>query len=45
MVRCTEMEASAAEKRKARQVQLLLYVLTALMIGVPAVVFVVRTLR
>jgi hypothetical protein len=39
LVRCTEMEPTEAEKLKARRVQLFLYVLTALMIGVPVLIF------
>jgi hypothetical protein len=42
LVRCTEMEPSEAEKLKARRVQLLLYVLVALMIGIPLVIFILR---
>lgn len=42
MVRCTQMEPSEAEKLKARRVQLLLYALVALMIGVPLVIFILR---
>lgn len=37
------MEPTDAEKLKARRVQLLLYVLMALMIGVPLVIFVLRS--
>jgi hypothetical protein len=36
------MEPSEAEKLKARRVQLLLYVLVALMIGIPLVIFILR---
>lgn len=43
LVRCTEMEPSEAEKLKARRLQLLLYVLMGLMIGVPIVIYVVRS--
>ncbi len=43
MVRCTEMEPSEAEKLKARRLQLLLYVLMGLMIGVPIAIYVVRS--
>jgi hypothetical protein len=43
LVGCTEMEPSEAEKLKARRVQLILYVLMALMIGIPLAVFVVIT--
>jgi len=35
------MEPSEAEKLKARRMQLILYVLMALMIGIPLAVFVV----
>lgn len=42
MVRCNEMQASEAEKLKARRVQLLLVVLMALMIGIPAMIFLLR---
>ena len=45
LVRCTEMEPSEAEKLKARRVQLLLYWMMAVMIGVPAVIFVFQTWR
>lgn len=44
-MRCTEMEPTEAEKLKARRVQLLLYVLIALMIGIPAVIFYFQTFR
>jgi hypothetical protein len=37
------MEPSEAEKLKARRVQLLLYWMVAVMIAVPAVIFVVRS--
>jgi hypothetical protein len=37
------MEPSEAEKLKARRVQLLLYWMVAVMIVVPAVIFVVRS--
>jgi len=37
------MEPSEAEKLKARRLQLLLYVLMGLMIGVPIVIYVVRS--
>jgi hypothetical protein len=39
------MEPSEAEKLKARRVQLLLYWMVAVMIGVPAVIFVLRSWR
>jgi hypothetical protein len=39
------MEPTDAEKLKARRVQLLLYALMALMIGIPVAFFVVRSLR
>lgn len=45
MVRCTEMEPTDAEKLKARRVQLLLYVMMALMIGVPLCIYLARTVR
>ena len=45
MVRCTEMEPTEAEKIKARRVQRFLYILMALMIGIPTVIFLVQTLR
>lgn len=38
LVRCTEMEPTEAEKLKAHRVQLLLYVLMALMIGLPLII-------
>jgi hypothetical protein len=41
LVGCTEMEPSEAEKLKARRMQLILYVLMALMIGIPIAVYVV----
>lgn len=44
-MRCTEMESTDAEKLKARRVQLLLYVLMALMVGIPLAIYFVRTLR
>jgi ABC-type phosphate transport system permease subunit len=44
-VRCTEMEPTEAEKLKARRIQRLLYVLMALMIGIPTVVFILQTFR
>jgi uncharacterized membrane protein len=36
------MEPTEAEKRKGRRVQLFLYVLVALMIGIPLVIFILR---
>jgi hypothetical protein len=39
------MEPTEAEKRKARQVQRLLYVMMVLMIGIPLIIFVLRTFR
>lgn len=45
MVGCTEMEPTEAEKLKARRVQQLLYLLMALMIGVPTAIFMWQTLR
>jgi hypothetical protein len=39
------MEPTEAEKLKARRVQLLLYLLMALMIGIPAIIFVVQSVR
>ncbi|MGH7945259.1 MAG: hypothetical protein ACREH8_23830 [Opitutaceae bacterium] len=44
-MRCTEMEPTEAEKLKARHVQRLLYVLMAVMIGIPAVIFIFQTFR
>lgn len=44
-MRCTEMEPSEAEKLKARRVQLLLYWMMAVMIGVPTVIFVLQSIR
>ncbi len=44
-MRCTEMEPTDAEKEKARRVQLLLYVLIAVMVGVPVFLMLTRTLR
>jgi hypothetical protein len=38
------MEPTEAEKLKARRIQLLLYALMALMIGVPLAIFFVRSL-
>ena len=43
MVRCTEMEPTEAEKLKARRVQRLLYLLVALMIGIPLIIFLWQT--
>jgi hypothetical protein len=37
------MEPTEAEKLKARRVQLLLYALVAILIGVPAVIFYLRS--
>lgn len=37
------MEPTDAEKLKARRVQLLLYWLTGLMVGIPAVILAVQT--
>jgi hypothetical protein len=37
------METSEAEKLKARRIQRLLYALMAVMIGVPVIVFVLRS--
>lgn len=37
-----EMEPTEVEKRQARRVQIFLYVLVAIMIVVPAVIFIVR---
>jgi hypothetical protein len=45
LVRCTEMEPTEAEKLKARRVQRLLYVLVALMIGIPVIIFILQTFR
>ena len=45
LVRCTEMEPTDAEKLKARRVQRLLYVLVALMIGIPLIIFLFQTFR
>jgi len=42
LVRCTEMEPTEAEKLKARRVQLLLYALVALMIGIPVAIYFLR---
>jgi ABC-type phosphate transport system permease subunit len=39
------MEPTEAEKLKARRIQRLLYVLMALMIGIPTVVFILQTFR
>jgi hypothetical protein len=39
------MEPTEAEKLKARRVQRLLYVMMALMIGIPTVIFILRTFR
>ena len=45
LVRCTEMEPTEAEKLKAHRVQQLLYVLMALMIGLPLVIFILMSFR
>ena len=45
LVRCTEMEPTEAEKLKAHRVQLLLYVLMAVMIGLPLALFLLKSLR
>jgi hypothetical protein len=37
------MEPSDAEKLKARRVQLLLYALMAVMIGIPVIIFLLRS--
>jgi len=37
------MEATETEKLKARRVQIVLYVVTALMIGVPLLIFLLRS--
>lgn len=39
------MEPSEAEKLKARRVQLLLYGMMALMIGIPTMIFLFQTFR
>jgi hypothetical protein len=39
------MEPTEAEKLKARRVQWLLYLLVALMIGIPAIIFYFQTFR
>jgi hypothetical protein len=39
------MEPTEAEKRKAQQAVRLLYVLMALMIGIPAIIFAFQTFR
>ena len=44
-MRCTEMEPTEAEKLKARRVQQLLYLLVALMIGIPLIIFLRQTFR
>jgi hypothetical protein len=38
------MEPTEAEKLKARRVQRFLYLLMALMIGIPALIFILRSL-
>jgi hypothetical protein len=45
LVRCTEMEPTDAEKLKARRVQLFLYGLIAMMIGIPVVIYLVKYSR
>jgi uncharacterized membrane protein affecting hemolysin expression len=45
LVRCTEMEPTEAEKLKALRVQLLLYLLMALMIGLPLAIFLLQSRR
>ena len=45
LVRCTEMEPTEAEKLKARRVQHLLYILMALMIAIPAIIFILHSFR
>jgi hypothetical protein len=42
-VRCTEMEPTEAEKLKARRVQRLLYVIMAVMIALPLVIYMIRS--
>jgi hypothetical protein len=42
LVVSTEMEPTEAEKRKARNVQRLLYLLVAVMIGVPVLIYFLR---
>jgi len=42
LVRCTEMEPTEAEKLKARRVQTLLYMLMAILIGLPALIYFLR---
>jgi hypothetical protein len=39
------MEPTEAEKLKARRVQRLIYLLMALMIGIPAVIFLLQSFR
>jgi hypothetical protein len=39
------MEPTEAEKLKARRVQRLLYVLIAVMIGIPLLIFILQTFR
>jgi hypothetical protein len=43
LVRCTEMEPTEAEKLKAQRVQLFLLLMTGLMIGVPVLIFFLRS--
>ena len=45
LVPCTEMEPTEAEKLKARRVQRLLFVLMAVMIVLPLVLFLVKSFR
>ena len=45
LVRCTEMEPTEAEKLKARKAQRLLVVLMVLMIGLSAIIFILRSFR
>jgi hypothetical protein len=45
LVRCTEMEPTEAEKLKAHRVQILLYVLMALMIGLPLIILLLQSFR
>jgi hypothetical protein len=43
LVRSAEMELTEAERLKARRVQRLLYALIAVMIGVPVIIFILRS--
>jgi hypothetical protein len=45
LVRCTEMEPTDGEKLKARRIQLFLYVLMALMIGIPVMMYWLKSSR